>query len=683
MKLFRFSAAGFAFAAAPVLLYQWDAACWIQFLLYGVVVAGAAPAFLRRSLGPSFGLSACACSVPACIGFFAFIFAVLRFQGAEPVIAAGVAAAGGQVLTFLGMRRLLAATPAESTPWKRGELLTLFAVVLGVAIFMRGPFLGYGARHGESIGFSSLMITDVFHHIATAAEVAKGIPPENPYYAGEKLHYYWLPHVLPGSFHALTGKIYSLPHIVQMTCFLYALSLLTLLASALRLALGEIRAWAPPFIAGVFAYSFIWVMPVLPSLCRILSSFIPALRCEELFVEQGETYSGLSHGMLRDFVIEPHGDFALCLILALFVLRRLRNNRERGFGGAFFEGLVLGLCFGSDSFLGIAACLWWGALTTFDIASSRFCPKRMVLNGLALLGGFLAIVPFYFAVEMFIRQAGTIAVVPYTRMILLFPLVFVLEYGPLWIFAVLGGPALFRRENRAKHLDSLLLIAIVVPMMLLLRQGFVHNLVFRKLLRILKLPILVSMGLYTDRVLKDPARRRRSVLALTVLIMLALPSIVTDFRGLSESDGGGRSVLADLRDVRAYAWLREHTPEDAVIQGRPDYGDKSNFSPAVVFGERRSAAGDYIHTRNYQIGDGEAENRSVLLREKVFGGENTDEARTIIHDLGITHVYVGEVERSYFGKGVEKFENDPAHFRKIYSAEGIRVYEVRIVKEDS
>ena len=115
-----------------------------------------------------------------------------------------------------------------------------------------------------------------------------------------------------------------------------------------------------------------------------------------------------------------------------------------------------------------------------------------------------------------------------------------------------------------------------------------------------------------------------------------------------------------------------------MLQGHPDYGDKSNFSPAIVISNRRTALGDFIRARNYQIGESRPLERAKILREVVFGTNgNIDDTLREIKALGITYLYVGETERQRYGKSVSKFLSYPELFAPVYDKQGVTIFEVR------
>ena len=82
--------------------------------------------------------------------------------------------------------------------WETSDSNHLLVWLIVVAAAVTPAFLNVGAETPQGYAFRAYFNTDVFRNMATAGSLVRtGISPENPYFAGFKLHYYWLFHVIP------------------------------------------------------------------------------------------------------------------------------------------------------------------------------------------------------------------------------------------------------------------------------------------------------------------------------------------------------------------------------------------------------------------------------------------------------------------------------------------------------
>ena len=74
------------------------------------------------------------------------------------------------------------------------------ALVLAVPAIVGRPYAHVGIDLPEGRAYRAYFTADFVWEMAVVAEVAKGdMPPRNPYYLGDNLHYYWLMHLLPAA----------------------------------------------------------------------------------------------------------------------------------------------------------------------------------------------------------------------------------------------------------------------------------------------------------------------------------------------------------------------------------------------------------------------------------------------------------------------------------------------------
>ena len=123
----------------------------------------------------------------------------------EPVVAG--AGANTVALAALPARRL--ADTLSVPRLGRTDLGACALVLLAVPAIVGRPYAHVGIDLPEGRAYRAYFTADFVWEMAVVAEVAKGdMPPRNPYYLGDNLHYYWLMHLLPAAEHrALVGAL--------------------------------------------------------------------------------------------------------------------------------------------------------------------------------------------------------------------------------------------------------------------------------------------------------------------------------------------------------------------------------------------------------------------------------------------------------------------------------------------
>jgi hypothetical protein len=88
----------------------------------------------------------------------------------------------------------------------RKDLAGAAFVLLAVFAIVARPYSQVGADVPEGRAYRAYFTADFVWAMAVTAEVGKGdVPPKNPYYVNDALHYYWLMHLLPAVEHRAVG----------------------------------------------------------------------------------------------------------------------------------------------------------------------------------------------------------------------------------------------------------------------------------------------------------------------------------------------------------------------------------------------------------------------------------------------------------------------------------------------
>ena len=117
-------------------------------------------------------------------------------------------AALGFGLLLVGAFLVVGLRPQKLPQWgveDRNELTWILGLNSGVLLSMAIPFWGVAHLSSKGFAFVPYFQWDFFNHLACTAELVRSVPPQNPYFAGETLHYYWFFHLWPAAVVNLSG----------------------------------------------------------------------------------------------------------------------------------------------------------------------------------------------------------------------------------------------------------------------------------------------------------------------------------------------------------------------------------------------------------------------------------------------------------------------------------------------
>jgi hypothetical protein len=189
--------------------------------------------------------------------------------------------------------------------------------------------------------------------------------------------------------------------------------------------------------------------------------------------------------------------------------------------------------------------------------------------------------------------------------------------------------------------------------------------------------LLVSIPVLLARTLERIGRRAAAAAAAAILIV-GLPTTLIDTWNAQDiwNRRPGPTFRWTLWVTRAqqeaFQWLRENTPDDAIVQMEPMLRGREHWTLIPSFAGRRMAAGLPISLLPLP----EYEERSTQVR-RLFATTNPSEAAAIAYRLRIDYLYVDLEDVAAYGEGAAKFAQHPERFERVFSNEEVRIYRVR------
>ena len=206
------------------------------------------------------------------------------------------------------------------------------------------------------------------------------------------------------------------------------------------------------------------------------------------------------------------------------------------------------------------------------------------------------------------------------------------------------------------------------------------DLVLRKSMKVMRLPVVLlaaaalAWWLRPGLAARTLGRRRWIVGALA---LLAVPTLAVDGATLAGLHAGVRTSRVTRAELDACAWIRAHTPQDAVIQSLPENRDGYYpLSPVAMFAGRAMALGNLKMAR-LSCPSSAAFEAMVADVDHLFRSLDPDRARRVMRERGIDFVLVGPREKEAYGTGTRKFATLPDVFETVYDRSGIRIVRLR------
>jgi hypothetical protein len=534
----------------------------------------------------------------------------------------------------------------KSVPIRTVWLTALLALVVLAATLPVFSKVGVSTAFGKA--YRAYFNGDYLKHVALTREFSKpGIPPQNPYFSGETLHYYWFiypvvnliadfPGAEPGpekAFLACTSAVNIL--------FITMLSACLPVPSRSRILLGLI------ILFSCFAVSY----EGSTLMVRIFSE-------GKMFPEELGHYNidGYSRwlwghpqidGLHRTFLYTPQHLMSLCFILAGIQLAMYRKQTRY----LVLESILAGAAVGLSAFIGLIGA------AAFVIRLSGQKLKRIAAGVVPLVCW--AAVFWFFRVIQTGGESLTWNLSPDLRRI---GLILLCNLGMLILLGVPGLIYAFRKQ--LPHAGPFLSMAMVSLFMFcfIQLQGNPSDIGLKSAL------CLTPCLIFGVAVIAHQIPRTTAVL-LIVSAIAALPTALFDLWNTQDLSTPRYISFVPDNEVKACRFIRSNTPETWIVQTGPDREPRGYFSLIPTFAGRRTAFGDPMHSRIFQVPG----NRHKSRRISIEGLFNPNRNRSVLRDtelLGIDAIFIGRPERASYPDCERNYRN----LALVYDESSVRIY---------
>jgi hypothetical protein len=521
-------------------------------------------------------------------------------------------------------------------------------VLLAVTLVIGLPYAHVGEDLPEGRAYRAYFTADFVWEVAVVAELSKGdMPPQNPYYLNDDLHYYWLMHLLPAVQHRAFG---GTPTADQL-----------LLVNALWSALAFAAFWyflvrhfvSSPWAAAIGCV-FVLLGTSLEGLDRIWFYWnrgIPfeALRNTNIDAITDWDYQGMrADGLHRLLLYQPqHQTGYLLGLSAVLVLYQARDVTRPGL--FLLIGSLLGACmlFSTVSFLMLtgmcAAYAGWRMLhgrhwrAVVPCAAAAAAPMAGALLLTYALG--------------YVDASGqllTFGLNPKSTHRLLW--ITFLSFGPVAIGAIVGVIFALRARTLAAMAPLWFVLALCGVFYFFVDLPDSPNSIGWHAAKVGLIGSTPLVALAMQAAWQGRGWIRATIIpVLAVLGLAAVPTVAVDVYNNQDvwnramGPGFRWTVLVTPGELEGLEWIKKGTFKSARVQIEPVERGRDTWAFIPAFAERRMASG--LPLSMIPLAKYEKTNEDI---RRLYQSTNADDAYSAAVRHCIDYLVIGPPERAKY-----------------------------------
>jgi hypothetical protein len=594
----------------------------------------------------------------------------LGYRDLKALVIAVVLSTAGSALLSRPLAGLL-----QAPTLTRRDLQTLCFLLLLVPIIVGRPFARVGEPMPDGEAWRAYFTADFVWAVAVVAEVGKGdLPPQNPFRLGDRLHYYWLAHVVPTVEYGATPRSIEIRQVLLANAVLSGLLLVCFLYFFARHFVSSSIAAALAVVFTICCHSFEGLQQIVAlwQIDRPLD-LVKYINIDGVtrWVFRGMPVDGLQ----RLLLYQPQHQLGYALgLLALLTLRQAHDRLGRRTMAVVGGMLSLSLLMSSFSALMITVVA--SAFAAIEVVRQRRWKDGVIAAGIAALPLFAAVV---FADSLqYVEHGGALVSMKVNRIALAsWPTVIALSFGATMLVGGAGAIMALRAREAGRFL-LLGLMFIVCWLFYFLVDVRDHQDVYvgwraGHLMFIAAIPLVAIAfeRLSTFR----PAARWSLAGAAALVALCAVPTTAIDL--YNTQDIGNRAMAAGFRwtvlltadEKEALDWIRWQTPETAIVQVEPFVRGADTWAYVPAFGQRRMAAGipiSMIPLARYITA-------SEKIRDIYLAGTAHD-ARLLARRRGVEYLVIGPPESEAYPQLAPMLDEAPELWRAVFQNKSVRIY---------
>jgi hypothetical protein len=676
-----------AAAACVLALYAIVPLAWGAALV-GVLVWFALPGLLlaRRLYGPQPGSVAAALLAGPAWGYVLSSLGLLALwaTGARHFAILMLAPLLGALLIW-PVRRL--GSTLTLPAFDRRDAAACALVLLAVPAIVGLPFARVGEELPEGRAYRAYFTADFVWGVAVVAEVSKGdMPPKNPYFLNDDLHYYWLMHLLPSAEHRALGGNPTADQLLLVNAFWSALAFSAFFYFFVRHFVSGPIAAALACVFVLFCSSFEGAERIWWHWSRG-EPILPFLRMLNIDAVTGwiARYSGMKvDGLHRLLLYQPQHQTAYLLgISAVLLLHQAKDlARAALFAvvGGFIAASMLFSSFASMMIAGMA-----GLYAAWRLVAAR--QWRAIVSGAAA-----AIVPMVAAIGLIaalryvdtaggeLVEVGLNSLATSNGRMVIF-----LSFGPVLIWAAVGAVMGIRRDSARRLTVLWFMFGLCALFYFFVNLPDSPNSVGWHAGKIGFVILTPLVGIaFHELWARGGLIRPLAVGAIAIVAVLALPTVAIDLYNTQDvwnrGNGPGYrwTVLITPEEHEGLEWIKRGTFKSAIVQVEPVRRGHDSWTFIPAFAERRMAAGfplSMIPLDKYEA--------AIAQIKKIYQSTSAKAAYDLAMSHCIDYLVIGLEERAEYPQFEPLLESHRQLFIQAFRNHSISVYYLPRAREQS
>lgn len=555
------------------------------------------------------------------------------------------------------------------------DVLALSVLLLIVPVVVGLPFAHLGEVSANGQDYRMYFTSDYAWRRAVVTELAKGdVLPINPYFAGDPLHYYWMPHVLSAVQYRFAAGWATLDELLTIQSIWVDSMFIAFLYGMTRAF--RVRPWAAA--AGVTFAVLASSFEGLYAWWDFARHGAPLALVKTLNIDAISRwyFEGIPiDGLQRVLFYQPHHaiGYVIGLIGLLAIALRRRPQDAAAFGVA---GLCLGLSVAISSFAGLMVT---AGAALFEAASllGAFSIRRAIVHAVAAAIPLGLAVGLVFALR-YVDNSGSVVEIAVNRLALRnFWWVTFLSCGPVLIAGAMAVALNWRHPHGVGIFGALMIASALFYFFINVRD---HQDVYVgwRVGHFLFMSAAVVIGaLVNDLPLLTRNLRRVTGAAIVLMFLAGVPTAAIDIYNTQDTTNHGEMPAghATLRlhpdDLQIFDWIRNNTDPKATFQVDPVARDPEHWAYLPAFAERRMAAGipiSMIPLAKYRAASEQI--RLIYDEQALLAYERAVRAH-------VNYILVGPQERDAHPGVEDRFNGLAERLPLVFKNGTISIYEVR------
>lgn len=591
---------------------------------------------------------------------------------------------GGAVLVLTcitgaiyGFRTTPSPLQSRIREWTQADFWTLLVMWASVAGFVTYPYLNVGRQTQQGLAYSWLFGFDFLLRSAIASSMTLGLPPDYLHLAGEPLRYYLVSYSIPAFAYSASSKTVALHNILFLVQIAFSMLFLACIYAILRRFIRDRRALFCTSVAIVLSYSYYgWYVLAKSLLLHVgAPNFLPHSLLN---------FGDVSHLYQRLFLVEPQALTGLCVFLFVFFVLETIEYRLNDYSIALLLGLVVGIEFGIEGWQGLVLLSWVGSVYAWRWLRHRAFVRSELLPIIVALAGCAAIYSSFFLLGTYQLSSGkALLIKPYWWAMIASPIYFPVEYGPMFLLGLWGAWHAWKNERSRITAPVLLLLLITLVQIFFVTAEVLPEFGLLRGNRLLPIVLLIWTGFAFEKLFRDHARKRAPLFIGLVLLVLAVPTLITDIRATSNVEDVANTHYVRPADLQACDWIRQHLPESSIIQNEPDYiGQDSipkhhnaiELSLIADFAERRMAVGELWIASTVIVNSKAIALQRYLAIHSMFRSSRASDVMKIADQYRIDYLYWGPYEQQLYPNFIAVLRSAPKIFTEVYDTKGVHIF---------